>query len=53
MLLDVQFPIIENPKALESALNNIPGVVENGLFVEKAHLILVGSVSDGTISRIE
>jgi ribose 5-phosphate isomerase A len=52
MLLDVRFPIIENPKALESALNNIPGVVENGLFAEKAHLILVGSISDGTISRI-
>ena len=53
MIVDVRFPRIEDPKALEWSLNNIPGVVENGLFAEKAHLILVGSTSDRMVRRLE
>ena len=53
IILDVWFQAIEDPKTLECSLNNIPGVVENGLFVKKAHLVLVGSISDGTVRRLE
>jgi len=30
MIVDVRFPGIDDPAALEAAINNIPGVVENG-----------------------
>ena len=56
MVIDVRFPEIKDPKALEIKLNDIPGVVENGLFVGLAHLVLVGTVDRGgnpTIKRIE
>ena len=33
--------------ALEREINNIPGVLENGLFVNIADDVLVGEVSDG------
>jgi len=52
-IIDVRFPSIEDPKALESTLNNIPGVVENGLFVELADLVIVGIRADGTVRRME
>jgi len=44
MLIDVRFPEIEDPAALERNLNDIPGVVENGLFVGLAHVILIGTM---------
>ncbi len=44
MVLDVQFDAIDNPAELEKTLNNIPGVLENGLFVGLAHLVLVGEI---------
>jgi len=47
MVVDVRFPEIRDPKALELQLNNIPGVVENGLFVGLAHLVLVGTTDEG------
>jgi len=47
MIVDVRFPEIKNPKVLETQLNNIPGVVENGLFVGLAHVILVGAIEEG------
>ena len=53
MILDAKFPAINNPKELESRLNTLPGVVENGLFPEMAHLILVGSSHDGSVKRQE
>ncbi|MBD2314358.1 ribose-5-phosphate isomerase RpiA [Desertifilum sp. FACHB-1129] len=46
-VIDVKFNTIENPAELEKALNNIPGVLENGLFVGVADLILVGEVQEG------
>jgi ribose 5-phosphate isomerase A len=45
-ILDVQFSTIPNPEEMEKELNNIPGVVENGLFIDVAHEVLVGT-SDG------
>jgi ribose 5-phosphate isomerase A len=47
MVVDVKFDSINNPAELEKTLNNIPGVLENGLFVGVADVILVGEVKDG------
>jgi ribose 5-phosphate isomerase A len=47
MVIDVKFDSIDHPAELEKTLNNIPGVLENGLFVGVADLILVGEVKDG------
>jgi ribose 5-phosphate isomerase A len=47
-VIDVKFDAgIDNPAELEKTLNNIPGVLENGLFVGVASLVLVGEVIDG------
>lgn len=46
-VIDVKFDNIENPAELEKTLNNIPGVLENGLFVGVADIILVGEIIDG------
>ncbi len=48
MVLDVRFDGISDPAELEKTINNIPGVLENGLFVGVADLVLVGEVVDGT-----
>ena len=47
MVIDVKFDTIDNPADLEKTLNNIPGVLENGLFVGVTDLVLVGEVQDG------
>jgi ribose 5-phosphate isomerase A len=46
MVLDVTFGAIDNPAELERTLNNIPGVLENGLFVGVADIVLVGEIKD-------
>ncbi|CAA9573064.1 Ribose 5-phosphate isomerase A [uncultured Synechococcales cyanobacterium] len=46
MVLDVKFEAIDNPAELEKTLNNIPGVLENGLFVGLADLVLVGEIEN-------
>ncbi|MEY2911760.1 MAG: ribose-5-phosphate isomerase RpiA [Cyanobacteriota bacterium] len=47
MVLDVTFDSIDDPVNLEKTLNNIPGVLENGIFVNCADIVLVGEVIDG------
>ncbi|AFY72764.1 ribose-5-phosphate isomerase [Synechococcus sp. PCC 7502] len=47
MVIDVRFADIPDPLGLEQALNNIPGVLENGLFVNVTDVVLVGEVKDG------
>ena len=47
MVLDVRFDNIDDPVSLEKTLNNIPGVLENGIFVNCADLVLIGEVKDG------
>ena len=47
MVIDVKFDSIDDPAELEKTLNNIPGVLENGLFVGVADKILIGEVKDG------
>jgi ribose 5-phosphate isomerase A len=40
-ILDCKFEVIEEPGIIERDLNNIPGVIENGLFVGLADLAVV------------
>lgn len=47
LVLDVKFDAIADPAHLEMAINNIPGVLENGLFVGVADVVLVGEIKDG------
>ena len=48
LVLDVRFEGgIADSVDLERSINNIPGVLENGLFVNLADEVLVGEVNDG------
>ncbi len=48
LVLDVSFAGgINDPAGLEATINNIPGVLENGLFVGLADQVLVGEINDG------
>ncbi|RLF75389.1 ribose 5-phosphate isomerase A [Thermococci archaeon] len=42
-ILDAKFIKIEDPLDMEIELNNIPGVVENGIFADIADIVLVGT----------
>ena len=50
MVLDVKMTGIDDPAALEKTINNIPGVLENGLFVGLVDEVLIGEVIDGQAS---
>ena len=50
MVLDVTFDGIDNPAEMEKTINNIPGVLENGLFVGLTSEVLIGEVKDGEAS---
>jgi len=48
LVLDVRFAGgIADPVGLEQTINNLPGVLENGLFVNITDQVLVGDVVDG------
>ena len=48
LVLDVRFEAgISDPIALERDINNLPGVLENGLFVNLADEVLVGEINEG------
>ncbi len=48
LVLDVKFAGgITDPVALEKEINNLPGVLENGLFVNLTDQVLVGEIHDG------
>lgn len=47
LVIDVKFEDINDPDNLEMTINNIPGVLENGLFVGITDLVLVGEIIDG------
>jgi len=49
-IYDCKFTRIENPEDLEKMLNLIPGVVENGLFIDLATRVVIGT-EDGVIVR--
>jgi len=47
LILDVLFNDgIKNPKDIEMKINNIPGVLENGLFVDLTDKVLVGKIEN-------
>ena len=47
LILDVLFNGgIKNPQDIELQINNIPGVLENGLFVDLTYKVLVGKVEN-------
>jgi ribose 5-phosphate isomerase A len=49
LILDVLFNNgIKNPKEIEMKINNIPGVLENGLFVDLTDKVLVGKIENNT-----
>ncbi len=51
LVLDVKFANgIEDPESLEFKINNIPGVLENGLFVNITDQVLVGELENGIAS---
>lgn len=43
LIVDVHIARIHHPNDLEIALNQIPGVVETGLFIGRASILIVGS----------
>ncbi|WP_017305079.1 ribose-5-phosphate isomerase RpiA [Spirulina subsalsa] len=47
LVIDVKFDDIPNPVELEQKINNIPGVLENGVFVNCVNTVLVGEIKDG------
>ncbi|UJG42483.1 MAG: ribose-5-phosphate isomerase RpiA [Candidatus Heimdallarchaeum endolithica] len=51
VLGDVTFKKEYDPKIMEKAINNIPGIIENGLFPEKADKIVIGI--DDSVKYIE
>tara|TARA_B100000579_G_scaffold387488_1_gene359944 strand:+ start:1289 stop:1999 length:711 start_codon:yes stop_codon:yes gene_type:complete len=50
LILDLTFENgIDKPELLESQINNIPGVLENGLFVNLTDEVLVGKVENNVV----
>lgn len=49
-ILDTEFEQMDNPGQLEEQINNIPGVLDNGLFVGLADKVLVGEEDNGKLS---
>jgi len=50
-ILDCDFGLIEEPAALARALSEISGIVEHGLFIDLADVVLVGR--DDAVEKIE
>jgi ribose 5-phosphate isomerase A len=47
LVIDVKYDAIDDPLALEKTLNNIPGVLENGIFAGVTDVVLIGEIVDG------
>jgi ribose 5-phosphate isomerase A len=50
LVVDAKFDAITEPAEMEMRINNIPGVLENGLFVGLADEVLVGEIHGDTTS---
>ena len=50
LVVDIKFEEIANPEELEKEINNIPGVLENGLFVNVADVVLVGEIKGDQVN---
>ena len=42
VIYDLSIGLIEEPSSIDNLLNSIPGVVENGLFVNYANIVIIG-----------
>ena len=51
LIIDCSCEVIKQPDRLEVMLNNLPGVVNNGLFVGIAGILLIGR-ADGSVDEI-
>ncbi|MBA3648332.1 MAG: ribose-5-phosphate isomerase RpiA [Chitinophagales bacterium] len=51
-IIDCHFSRINDPETLHTKINNIPGVVENGLFLQMADEIIVG-YTDGNLKTMK
>jgi len=52
-IIDVNLGIIEDPRKMEVDLNMLPGVVENGLFLDVVDIVIVGKGDGVEIIRKE
>ena len=53
-ILDCAFDGMLDPAATESEINNLPGVVDNGLFINRADQVIIGAASGvQTLTRQE
>ncbi len=52
-ILDCTFDGIPDPAATESIINNLPGVVENGLFINRTDQVIIGADSGIQILKRE
>lgn len=50
-ILDCKFQGMDDPEKLDTDLNNIPGVVENGLFINLAHVLVIGREEGAEIRK--
>ena len=51
VILDVDVGQIEDPATLENQLNSIPGVAENGLFVDRVSHVIIGGTEGVEIRK--
>jgi len=48
-IIDADFGIIEKPKELSESINNIKGVIENGIFYERITNIIIGDLEEAKV----
>lgn len=48
-IIDCSFERIDDPRTLESEINNLPGVIENGLFLGLADIVIMGTEDGGKL----
>lgn len=53
MVIDVRFDGIDDPRKMEATLNNMPGILENGLFIDLATAVLVGRIKSNGEVEVE
>ena len=53
MIVDVHLDRIDQPRDLEIALNQIPGIVETGLFVNRTDVLIVGTAQGVQTQHIQ
>lgn len=51
-IVDCSFKDISDPEELHTQINLIPGVVDNGIFIQMANTVIVG-YNDGAIRAME